>query len=85
MTIGLEISHDSHFLCASSIGLDLPSSSSFEEQREELQDLIKEAKNKEECDQSGSFIYRVRGPPLEWYLKKIAKSSEESKAQRKKR
>ena len=50
------------------------------QQREELQDLIKEAKNKEECDQSGKFIYRVHGPPWGWYLKKIAKSSEESKA-----
>ena len=44
------------------------------QQREELQDLIKEAKNKEECDQSGRFIYRVRRPPWGWYLKKIAKA-----------
>ena len=33
------------------------------QQTEELHELIKEAKNKEECDQSGRFIYRVRGPP----------------------
>ena len=32
------------------------------QQREELHELIKEAKNKEECDQPGRFIYRVRGP-----------------------
>ena len=32
------------------------------QQREELHELIKEAKNKEECDQSGRFIYRVHGP-----------------------
>ena len=49
-------------------------------QREELHELIKEAKNKEECDQSGRFIYRVRGPPWGWYVKKIVKSSEEGKA-----
>ena len=50
------------------------------QQREELQGIIKEAKNKEECDQSGRFIYRVRGPPWGWYVKKIARSSEESTA-----
>ena len=33
------------------------------QQREELHELIKEAKDKEECDQSGRFIYRVHGPP----------------------
>ena len=33
-------------------------------QREELQELIKEAKNKEENDQSGNVMYRVRGPPM---------------------
>ena len=36
------------------------------QQREELLELIKEAKNKEECDQMGRFIYRVRGPPWGW-------------------
>ena len=46
------------------------------QQRKELHELIKEAKNKEECDQSGRFIYRIRGPPWGWYVKKIAKSSE---------
>ena len=45
------------------------------QQREELQDLIKEAKNKEECDQSGRFIYRVCGPSEE-----NCQSSDESKA-----
>ena len=54
------------------------------QQREELHELIKEDKNKEECVQSGKFIYRVRGPPWGWYMKKIAKSSEEGKVQGKK-
>ena len=36
------------------------------QQREELLELIKEAKNKEECDQMGRFIYRVHGPPWGW-------------------
>ena len=40
------------------------------QQREELHELIKEAKNKEECDQSGRFTYRVHGPPWGWYVKK---------------
>ena len=54
------------------------------QQREELHELIKEDKNKEECVQSGKFIYRVRCPPSGWYMKKIAKSSEEGKVQGKK-
>ena len=49
------------------------------QQREKLHELIKEAKNKEECDQSGRFIYRVCGQPWGWYVKKIAKSFEERK------
>ena len=42
-------------------------------QREELQELIKEARKKEENDQSGNFMYRVRGPPWGWFIKKISK------------
>ena len=42
-------------------------------QREELQELIKEARKKEESDQSGNVIYRVRGPPWNWFIKKINK------------
>ena len=43
-------------------------------QRDELQDLIKEARKKEESDQSGNFMYRVRGPPWGWFIKKINKT-----------
>ena len=32
-------------------------------QREELKELIKEANEKEQQDETGSFMYRVRGPP----------------------
>ena len=39
------------------------------QQREELHELIKEAKNTEECDQSGRFIYRDHGPPWAWHCK----------------
>ena len=42
-------------------------------QREELQDLIKEARKKEASDQSGNYMYRVRGPPWGWFIKKIDK------------
>ena len=42
-------------------------------QREELQELIKDARKKEENDQSGNFMYRVRGPPWGWFIKKISK------------
>ena len=43
-------------------------------QREELQELIKEARKKEETDQSGNYMYRVRGPPWGWFIKKINKA-----------
>ena len=49
------------------------------QQREELQDLMKEAKNNEDCDQLGRFIYRVCDPPWGWYLKKIANSLRKAK------
>ena len=42
-------------------------------QREELQELIKEARKKEESDQLGNYMYRVRGPPWGWFIKKINK------------
>ena len=32
-------------------------------QREELEELIKEANEKEQQDETGSFMCRVRGPP----------------------
>ena len=47
-----------------------------QKQRKELQELISEAKRKEECDTSSSYIYRVRGPPWGWFIKKIAKKTE---------
>ena len=40
-------------------------------QREEL---IKEANGKEQQDETGSFMYRVRGPPWMWRIKKIARN-----------
>ena len=40
----------------------------------ELQELIKEARKKEENDQSGNFMYRLRGPPWGWFIKKINKN-----------
>ena len=45
-------------------------------QREELQELIKDARKKEENDQSGNFMYRLRGPPWRWFIKKISKKAE---------
>ena len=42
-------------------------------QREEMQELIKEARKKEENDTSGNFMYCVRGPPWGWFIKKITK------------
>ena len=44
-----------------------------QKQRKELQELISEAKRKEECDTSSNYIYRVRGPPWGWFIKKIEK------------
>ena len=37
-------------------------------QREELKELIKEANQKEQQDETGSFMYRVRGPPWMWKI-----------------
>ena len=50
-----------------------------QKQRKELQELISEAKRKEECDISSSYIYRVCGPPWGWFIKKIAKNTENLK------
>ena len=43
-------------------------------QREELKELIKEANEKEQQEETGSFMYRVRGPPWMWGIKKIARN-----------
>ena len=43
-------------------------------QREELKELIKEAHEKEQQDETWSFIYRVRGLPWMWRIKKIARN-----------
>ena len=43
-------------------------------QREELKELMKEAKKKEENDQLGNYMYRVRSPPWGWFIKKINKT-----------
>ena len=40
-------------------------------QKEELKEKIEEAREKENKDESGEYMYRVRGPPWSWYLKKI--------------
>ena len=42
-------------------------------QKEELKDKIQEAQDKENQDELGEFMYRVRGPPWSWYIKKIPK------------
>ena len=55
---------------AGSASLDLP----MVRQREELKELIKEANEKEEQDETGSFMYRVRRPPWMWRIKKIARN-----------
>ena len=47
-----------------------------QKQRTELQELINEAKRKEECDPSRSYIYRVHGPPWGWHIQKISKKTE---------
>ena len=44
-------------------------------QKEELKELIKEANEKEKQDETGRFIYRVRGPPWMWRIKKIPKNN----------
>ena len=43
-------------------------------QWEELKELIKEAHEKEQQDETGSFINKVRGPPWMWRIKKIARN-----------
>ena len=39
-------------------------------QKEELQEKIKEAHDREQNDQSGEWMYCVRGPPWNWYVEK---------------
>ena len=41
-------------------------------QKDELKQLVEQAKGKEE-DQSGEYMYCVRGPPWNWFIKKIPK------------
>ena len=43
-------------------------------QREELKELIKETNEKEQQDETGSFMCRVRGPPWMWRIEKIARN-----------
>ena len=43
-------------------------------QRKELKELIKEAHEKEQQDETGSFMYRVRGSLWMWRIKKIARN-----------
>ena len=43
-------------------------------QREELKELIKDANEKEQQDETGSFMYRVWEPPWLWRIKKIARN-----------
>ena len=40
-------------------------------QKEELQEKIKEAHDREQNDQSGEYMYHVQGPPWNWYVEKI--------------
>ena len=42
-------------------------------QKEELKQMVEQAKEKENEDQSGEFMYRVRGPPWSRFIKKIPK------------
>ena len=44
-------------------------------QRENVKKLVAEAKKKEEEDESGEYIYRVRGPPHKKYIKRIKKEN----------
>ena len=46
------------------------------EQRKELSDLVKIAKQKEEQDPTGNYVYRVRGPPGRKHLVRIRKRIE---------
>ena len=43
-------------------------------QKEELKELIKEANQKEQQDDTGSFMHTVRGPPWTWGIKKITRN-----------
>ena len=40
-------------------------------QKEELQDKIKEAHDRKQSDQSGEWMYHMQGPPWNWHVKKI--------------
>ena len=42
-------------------------------QKDELKQLVEQAKEKEKEDKSGEYMYRVRGPPWSWFIKKISK------------
>ena len=43
------------------------------EQRENVKKLVEEAKQKTAADESGEYIYRVRGPPHKKFIKRIKK------------
>ena len=43
------------------------------EQRENVRKLVEEAKRKTAADESGEYIYRVRGPPHKKFIKRIKK------------
>ena len=45
------------------------------QQRENVRNLVEEAKQKEANDETGEYIYRVRGPPHKKYIKKIKKEN----------
>ena len=51
-------------------------------QKEELKNKIQEAQDKENQDELGEFMYRVRGPPWGWYIKKIPKRQHQQKTQK---
>ena len=38
-----------------------------------VKQMVEQAKEKENEDQLGEFMYRVRGPPWSWFIKKIPK------------
>ena len=42
-------------------------------QKDELKRLVEQTKEKEKEDQSGEYMYHVRGPPWSWFIKKIPK------------
>ena len=42
-------------------------------QKEELKEKIEEAREKENKDESGEYMYCARDPPWSWYIKKIRK------------